>query len=163
MDWKSCCVSFIYQLEDEPHTENNQIYLHPLLSRTVRRIIFFMHNKFPMGDTVLDDSMEKMQKLIQKCIFFYVVALKLPYFNWLRYVGGGILKGPCPYRKRGLGDHKSSAIVYRIMTLKRFCHDAFTFFEWCKTKLNYQFSRNCHFNNYPYTSTNLGTVCFHVF
>ncbi len=30
MDWKSCCVSFINQLEDEPHTENNQIYIHPL-------------------------------------------------------------------------------------------------------------------------------------
>ncbi len=30
MDCKSCCVSFIYQLEDEAHTENNQIHLHPL-------------------------------------------------------------------------------------------------------------------------------------
>ena len=29
-DLKSSCVSFIYQLEDEPHIENNQIYLHPL-------------------------------------------------------------------------------------------------------------------------------------
>ena len=30
MDLKSCCVSFIYQQEDEPHIENYQIYLHPL-------------------------------------------------------------------------------------------------------------------------------------
>ena len=28
----SCCVSFIYQMQDELHTENNQIYLHPLQS-----------------------------------------------------------------------------------------------------------------------------------
>ena len=28
--FKCSCVSFIYQLEDEPHIENNQIYLHPL-------------------------------------------------------------------------------------------------------------------------------------
>ena len=27
-----CCVNFIYQKEDEPHTENSQIYLHPLQS-----------------------------------------------------------------------------------------------------------------------------------
>ncbi len=42
---------FIYQLEDEPHIENDEIYLHPLQLYSLANK-FFMQSKFSMEYTL---------------------------------------------------------------------------------------------------------------